>query len=154
MLHKLQNQVMARVQFIVKMVEAHVKVWTQPAANGQRIGMAMDLAKNKPELIAEHAFLRQPVIILKRQVKQPKIRACELGRMDVKLNRATKTLLIKGFWLENSSTGEDTPFAAVLVRGLIRFTHLHGATQLDAQKVNLATLRAAEPFMDAGITLM
>ena len=69
-----------------------------------------------------------------------------VGRMDVKLNRATKTLLIKGFWLENSSTGEDAAFVAALVRGLIRFTHFHGVTQLDAQKVSPATLGVAELF--------
>jgi len=73
-----------------------------------------------------------------------------VGRMDAKLNRATKTLLIKGFWLENSSTGED----AALVRGPIRFTHFHGVTQLDAQKVSPATLDAAELFTDLGITLI
>jgi len=77
-----------------------------------------------------------------------------VGRMDVKLNRATKTLIIKGFWLENSSTGEDTAFVAALVRGLIRFTHFHGVTQLDAQKVSPATLGAAELFTDSGITLI
>jgi len=44
-----------------------VKEWTKPAPDRQITGVAADLLRSKPELIAENAFLRQQVIVLKRQ---------------------------------------------------------------------------------------
>jgi len=38
-----------------------------------------DLVKSKPELIAENAFLRQPLIVFKRQVAQPKLTSQDRG---------------------------------------------------------------------------
>ena len=35
------------------------------------LGALTDLARSKPELVAEHALLRKPLIILRRQVKRP-----------------------------------------------------------------------------------
>ncbi|MHB8628286.1 MAG: winged helix-turn-helix domain-containing protein [Aggregatilineales bacterium] len=77
-----------------------------------------------------------------------------VGRMDVKLDRSTKTLLIKGFWLENPPTGKDAAFAVALARGLVRFTHFHGVTRLDAQAIQPASLRAPKLFKGSGITLI
>lgn len=39
----------------------------KPAPDRQSSGIATDLFRSKPELIAENAFLRQQVIALKRQ---------------------------------------------------------------------------------------
>ena len=44
-----------------------MKQWTKPAPDRQITGVATDLLRSKPELIAENAFLRQQVIVLKRQ---------------------------------------------------------------------------------------
>jgi uncharacterized protein YcaQ len=77
-----------------------------------------------------------------------------VGRMDVKLDRATKTLLVKGFWLENPLTSKDAAFAAALTRGLIRFTHFHSVTRLDVQAIRPVRLRAASLFKGSGITLI
>ena len=44
-----------------------MKQWLKPAPDRQITGVATDLLRSKPELIAENAFLRQQVIVLKRQ---------------------------------------------------------------------------------------
>jgi hypothetical protein len=61
---------MITVQSIVKWVEEKVKAWTKPTTEGLIGGTVADLVKSKPELIAEIAFLRQQLIVLKRQVAQ------------------------------------------------------------------------------------
>jgi putative transposase len=45
---------------------------TRPAAASLLIGTVADLARTKPELLAENAFLRQQLIILRRQVRRPR----------------------------------------------------------------------------------
>jgi uncharacterized protein YcaQ len=77
-----------------------------------------------------------------------------VARMDVKLDRPNKTMLIKGFWLEDAATGKDAAFAAALARGLVRFTRFHSVSRLDANVIQPAALRAKKPFKDSGITLV
>ncbi|HML23995.1 MAG TPA: hypothetical protein PKD09_20225 [Aggregatilinea sp.] len=48
-------------------LETKLKEWTQSAPDRQIIGITSDLWRSKHELIAENAFLRQQVIVLKRQ---------------------------------------------------------------------------------------
>ncbi|MBA3873715.1 MAG: winged helix-turn-helix domain-containing protein, partial [Anaerolineae bacterium] len=55
-----------------------------------------------------------------------------VARFDPKLERATNTLIIKGFWLE-TNTIVDQPFAAALKSGLQRFMAFVGATKLELQ---------------------
>jgi putative transposase len=45
--------------------------WTKPDATSLLLGALADLARNKSELVAENALLRQQLIILRRQVKRP-----------------------------------------------------------------------------------
>jgi len=45
--------------------------WTKPLSSSLPLGTLSDLARSKSELVAENALLRQQLIILKRQVKQP-----------------------------------------------------------------------------------
>jgi putative transposase len=45
--------------------------WTKPHSAPLLLGMIADLAKGKSELLVENALLRQQLIILRRQVKQP-----------------------------------------------------------------------------------
>jgi hypothetical protein len=42
----------------IQQVEAQVKQWLKPAPDRQITGVAADLLRSKPELIAENAFLR------------------------------------------------------------------------------------------------
>ena len=45
--------------------------WTKPDTTSLLLGTLTDLARSKSELVAENAFLRQQLIILRRQVKRP-----------------------------------------------------------------------------------
>ena len=45
--------------------------WTTPDTTSLVLGTLTDLARNKSELVAENAFLRKPLIILRRLVKRP-----------------------------------------------------------------------------------
>jgi hypothetical protein len=45
--------------------------WTKPLTSSLPFGTLADLARSKSELMAENALLRQQLLILKRQVKQP-----------------------------------------------------------------------------------
>ena len=45
---------------------------TKPSAPAPLAGALADLARSKPELIAENAFLRQQLVVLKRGIKPPR----------------------------------------------------------------------------------
>src|SRR5215471_19079722 len=45
--------------------------WTKPVTTSLLLGTLTDLSRSKSELVAENAFLRQQLIILRRQVKRP-----------------------------------------------------------------------------------
>jgi uncharacterized protein YcaQ len=64
-----------------------------------------------------------------------------VARADLKLERATSTLVVKGFWLE-SHTVIDDQFVAALARGFRRFMRFVGADALDAAALGPAGLRA------------
>src|SRR5215471_15367519 len=47
--------------------------WSKPLRTSLPLSTFTDLGRSKCELIAENALLRQPLIVLKRQVKRPSI---------------------------------------------------------------------------------
>ncbi len=54
-------------------LENSLKHWTQPISDHLLLGTAGDLTRSRRELIAENAFLRQQVIVLKRQTPRPRL---------------------------------------------------------------------------------
>jgi hypothetical protein len=50
-----------------------ILAWTKPETRGQILGTLADLARSKPELVAENALLRQQLIVLRRHVKRPRL---------------------------------------------------------------------------------
>ena len=58
---------------VLQKVHNWIKAQTKPATSSQLLETASDLLRSKAELVAENAFLRQQVIVLKRSVKQPKL---------------------------------------------------------------------------------
>ena len=64
-----------------------------------------------------------------------------VARLDPKLDRATGTLAINGFWLEDAATGKDAEFAEALGAGLIRLATFVGADRLDLAAIRPVTLR-------------
>jgi len=55
----------------LQLVNQHFVAWTKPGTTSLLLGTLTDLARSKSELVAENAFLRKPLIILRRQVKRP-----------------------------------------------------------------------------------
>jgi hypothetical protein len=55
----------------VKELRARCVHWTKPLTSSLPLGTIADLGRSQSELIAENAFLRQQLIMLKCQVKRP-----------------------------------------------------------------------------------
>lgn len=73
-----------------------------------------------------------------------------VARLDPKLDRATATLAINGFWLEEHAPVEDPMFAAALARGLIRFAEFLEARRVDISVMEPVALREqVREHMDA-----
>jgi uncharacterized protein YcaQ len=64
-----------------------------------------------------------------------------VARFDSKLDRATNTFVILGFWLEDESLGADEAFADALARGFARFVAFLGASKMDVQAISEPLLR-------------
>lgn len=64
-----------------------------------------------------------------------------VARFDSKLDRATNTFIILGFWLENKALGKDEAFADALARGFTRFSNFLSANQLNAKAIREPLLR-------------
>jgi hypothetical protein len=73
-----------RIQSIAKKAETRIKAWTKPATNSLMGDTAVDLVKNT---MAENALLRQQLIVLKRQVKQPKFSPRDRGLLVLLASR-------------------------------------------------------------------
>lgn len=66
-----------------------------------------------------------------------------VARFDSKLDRATNTFILLGFWLEDESLGKSPAFAEALARGFTRFVQFLGADRLDASAMHQPVLRKA-----------
>jgi hypothetical protein len=64
-----------------------------------------------------------------------------VARFDSKLDRATSTFVILGFWLEDKALGKDEAFAEALALGFARFVAFLGAGRLDAKAIREPLLR-------------
>ncbi|MBA2718182.1 MAG: winged helix DNA-binding domain-containing protein [Chloroflexi bacterium] len=64
-----------------------------------------------------------------------------VGRFDSRLDRATRTLVILGFWLEDDATAGDAAFRAAIRLGATRFLGFLGATRIDATAVANPAIR-------------
>jgi uncharacterized protein YcaQ len=75
-----------------------------------------------------------------------------VARLDPKVDRASETLVIDGFWLENQQMAKDADFADALARGLLRLAEFVKATQIDISAVNPAKLRKHIQMQMQGFT--
>ena len=64
-----------------------------------------------------------------------------VARFDSKLDRATNTFIILGFWLEDQTLGQDESFAEALASGFSRFIAFLGAGQTDVTAIGEPLLR-------------
>jgi putative transposase len=132
--------------------------WSKPNTTSLLLGTLTDLARSKSELVAENAFLRKPLIILRRQVKRP---ACTkrdrmllvlLARMVQTWKQALfivqpETLLrwhrqgFKLFWKYKSRAASLTPRISqetvALIKGMARDNRLWGAERIRGELLKL-----------------
>lgn len=85
----------------------------------------------KPEHQRKFGYYTLPVLWGDRLVAQ----------FDSKLDRATNTFVVLGFWLEDAALGSDAAFAEALARGFARFVAFLGASKLDAAAIREPLLR-------------
>src|SRR5215467_1255880 len=132
--------------------------WTKPDSTSLLLGTLTDLFRSKSELVAENAFLRQQLIILRRQVKRP---ACtKMDRMLLvllaRLVRSWKQALIivqpetllrwhrqgfKLFWKYKSRAASLTPRISQetvdLIKQMARDNRLWGAERIRGELLKL-----------------
>jgi uncharacterized protein len=64
-----------------------------------------------------------------------------VARIDPKLDRATHTLVVCGWWLEEPATGTDARFVEALAHGVARLMQFLGARRLEVHTMAPARLR-------------
>ena len=69
---RILNQVQSIVQRGVRALGAAISRLTKPVAHSPAADTLVDLARTKPQLIAENMVLRQQLIVLSRSVKRPR----------------------------------------------------------------------------------
>ena len=69
LLRDIQHQLARLGQWVLN----HLRAWTKPYAHTLIAGVATDISRSKQDLILENALLRQQLIVVKRQVKRPKL---------------------------------------------------------------------------------
>src|SRR5919199_4366346 len=72
MCSRLLHRLVTAVQTTARALGRRLAAATRPAAAPLLTGALADLARTKPELLAENALLRQQLLILRRQVKRPR----------------------------------------------------------------------------------
>ncbi len=77
MLSRLFTHLKSLASRLITELCGQLKRWTTPRTETMIGGAVNDVAKSKVELIAENALLRQQFIVLKRQVKQVKLKGHE-----------------------------------------------------------------------------
>jgi putative transposase len=132
--------------------------WSKPNTTSLLLGTLTDLARSKPELVAENAFLRKPLIILRRQVKRPACTKTDrmllllLARMVRTWKQALfivqpETLLrwhrqgFKLFWKYKSRAASLTPRISqetvALIKEMARDNRLWGAERIRGELLKL-----------------
>ena len=57
---------------LARALQHRLSATTKPAAQGVVVGALADLVRDRPALVAENAFLRQQLLVLRRSVKRPR----------------------------------------------------------------------------------
>ncbi len=81
-----------RIQPIVKRgfeaIRTTISRLTKPITHGRALGTIADLARSKPQLVAENLLLRQQLIVLNRSVKRPQLTTADRGLLVLLASRA------------------------------------------------------------------
>jgi hypothetical protein len=79
MLRRCVKRLRQGLQPLIESLNERYKQWTRPDPGSLVTGVLMDVTRSKRDLIAENAFLRQQVIVLKRQTPHPSLTGKDRG---------------------------------------------------------------------------
>ena len=86
-LQSLRQTLRQKFIFILQRAEKRFKRWSRPTNAGLLLGTIADMTRSKSELIVENAFLRQQLIVLRRQTKRPVLTSSDRGLLVVLAGR-------------------------------------------------------------------
>ena len=139
-------------------LSAHLTRWTKPLTSCLPLQTLADLGRSNSELVAENAFLRQQLIILRRQVKQPactktdRVLLVLLARLVRTWNQALLIVqpdtLLRGpreifrlYWKRKSKAASHKPKVAeetiALIRQMAKDNRLWGAERIRGELLKL-----------------
>src|SRR6476659_661793 len=112
-------------------------LWARPAAATHAAGTTGDLLRSRAQLLAENAFLRQQLLVLRRSVKRPVVTPADRALLVLLAGRIRawrqalllvqpETLLrwhragFRSFWRQRSRPGPGRPPLAAETIALIR----------------------------------
>ena len=143
---------------LVGRVNLRIKQWTKPVTPGFVSGILSNSTRSRAVLIAENALLRQPLIVLSRQVKRPQLTPGDRTRL-VLLARFTRfwqqalhivqpdTLLrwhrdlFRHYWRHKSRKKDRksriTPETIALIKKMANENHLWGAERIRGELLKL-----------------
>jgi hypothetical protein len=160
-------------RFCLQSLHHRFVAWTKPDTTSLILGTLTDLERCKSELVSENAFLRQQLIILRRQVKRPACTKTDrmllvlLARMVRTWKQALfivqpETLLrwhrqgFKLFWKDKSKAMSATPKISAetvaLIKEMARDNRLWGAERIRGELLKLGLhvcKRAIQKYMRA-----
>jgi putative transposase len=70
-----------RAQTALRALHRRLLAWTRPATGSLVVSTVGDLTRTKAALVAENAFLRQQLVVLRRQVKRPALTPADRLRL-------------------------------------------------------------------------
>ena len=139
----------------IRAIARRVARWAKPAASASLVlGTGADLARSRPELVAEHALLRQQLIVLARTAKRPRLTRADRPLLVLLASRVRawrQALLIVQpetllrwhksgcllFWRWRSASGHRPPRVAsntiALIRRMARENGLWGAERIKGE---------------------
>ncbi len=157
-MHRILTFIMWLIGLCLQSLHHRFVAWTKPDTTSLLLGTLTDLARNKSELVAENALLRQQLIILRRQVKRPACTKTDrmllvlLARMVRTWKQALfivqpETLLrwhrqgFKLFWKSKSRAASPTPRISAetvaLIKEMARDNRLWGAERIRGELLKL-----------------
>ena len=97
LLRRLAKKLKSCMLSLIQPLEERFKQWTKPDTGSLVMGTLTDMTRSKRDLIAENAFLRQQLIVLKRQTPRPQLTPKDRGLLLLLASRVRgwkETLLI------------------------------------------------------------
>jgi len=158
MLGRILNRLQFMVQGGLQRGAQVVARWTKPSSASLPLSTVADLARSKPQLIAENLLLRQQLVVLNRSVKRPRFTSADRSLFVVLASRLQgwkeALLIVKPetilrwhrtgfqlFWKRKSRTTSCQPKIPLetitLIKEMAANNHLWGADRIQGELLKL-----------------